>query len=146
MNRKVVGGKIKGRRLVVLRELIEESKDGEWGKGEPFQDSVEMIAIRATDFDEVKAGRPENVPPFRFPPIPGGLGPNESLLGFTLHAPWRPPGLSGIITYHGAASRGLRWFRAAPNSRRPESHQWPSCERHRCHGFTNYPAPYPEMV
>jgi type I restriction enzyme S subunit len=40
----------------VLKDLIAVSKDGEWGKGEPFDDSVEMFAIRGTDFEDVRFG------------------------------------------------------------------------------------------
>ena len=40
----------------VLKDLIAVSKDGEWGKGEPFDDSVEMLAIRGTDFEDVRFG------------------------------------------------------------------------------------------
>jgi type I restriction enzyme S subunit len=40
----------------VLKDLIAVSKDGEWGKGEPFNDSVEMLAIRGTDFEDVRFG------------------------------------------------------------------------------------------
>jgi type I restriction enzyme S subunit len=47
---------------VVLQDLIAESKDGEWGKGEPFDGSVEMIVVRATDFQDVQDGCPQNVP------------------------------------------------------------------------------------
>jgi type I restriction enzyme, S subunit len=47
---------------VVLKSLIQESKDGEWGKGEPFDHSVEMAVIRGTDFDEVRAGVLANLP------------------------------------------------------------------------------------
>ncbi len=46
----------------VLKDLIALSKDGEWGKGEPFGDSVEMSAIRGTDFEDVRFGRTENTP------------------------------------------------------------------------------------
>lgn len=38
----------------VLKDLIAVSKDGEWGKGEAFDDSVEMLAIRGTDFEDVR--------------------------------------------------------------------------------------------
>lgn len=41
---------------VVLKSLIQESKDGEWGQGEPFKDSVEMAVIRGTDFEAVRSG------------------------------------------------------------------------------------------
>lgn len=40
----------------VLKDLITLSKDGEWGKGEAFADSVEMHAIRGTDFEDVRYG------------------------------------------------------------------------------------------
>ncbi|MBI2970453.1 MAG: hypothetical protein HYY36_06885 [Gammaproteobacteria bacterium] len=40
----------------VLKDLIAISKDGEWGKSEPFEDSVEMLAIRGTDFENVRFG------------------------------------------------------------------------------------------
>jgi type I restriction enzyme, S subunit len=39
-----------------LAEFITLSKDGEWGKGEPFEDSVQMRVIRGTDFDSVRNG------------------------------------------------------------------------------------------
>lgn len=40
----------------VLKDLIAISKDGEWGKSEPFDNSVEMLAIRGTDFENVRFG------------------------------------------------------------------------------------------
>jgi type I restriction enzyme S subunit len=46
----------------VLKDLIEISKDGEWGKGEPFDDSLEMLAIRGTDFDDARFGYLRSVP------------------------------------------------------------------------------------
>ncbi|WP_139559715.1 restriction endonuclease subunit S [Methylotetracoccus oryzae] len=46
----------------VLKDLITVSKDGEWGKGEPFDDSVEMLAIRGTDFEEIRFGSTANTP------------------------------------------------------------------------------------
>jgi type I restriction enzyme S subunit len=46
----------------VLKELIAVSKDGEWGKGEPFDDSVEMLAIRGTDFEDIRYGFTANTP------------------------------------------------------------------------------------
>lgn len=50
------------RTTVVLKDLIEESKDGEWGDGEPSSDAVEMLAIRATDFGNVAYGDIHSVP------------------------------------------------------------------------------------
>jgi restriction endonuclease S subunit len=46
----------------VLKDLIAISKDGEWGKGEPFEDSIEMLAIRGTDFDKVRFGDMASTP------------------------------------------------------------------------------------
>ena len=46
----------------VLKDLLLDSKDGEWGGGEPTDDSVEMLAIRGTDFDEVRLGSVAGVP------------------------------------------------------------------------------------
>ena len=46
----------------VLKDLIALSKDGEWGKGEPFDDSVEMLAIRGTDFEDIRFGSTTSTP------------------------------------------------------------------------------------
>ena len=46
----------------VLKDLIAVSKDGEWGKGESFGDSVEMLAIRGTDFEDVRFGFTASTP------------------------------------------------------------------------------------
>ena len=46
----------------VLKDLIAVSKDGEWGKGEAFDDSVEMLAIRGTDFEDVRVGLTGDIP------------------------------------------------------------------------------------
>ena len=46
----------------VLKDLISISKDGEWGKGEPFDESVEMLAIRGTDFEDVRFGNTASTP------------------------------------------------------------------------------------
>ena len=46
----------------VLKDLISVSKDGEWGKGESFGDSIEMLAIRGTDFENVRFGFTGGVP------------------------------------------------------------------------------------
>jgi type I restriction enzyme, S subunit len=47
---------------VNLKSLIEESKDGEWGQGEAFTDSVEMAVIRGTDFEQVRSGLSLDLP------------------------------------------------------------------------------------
>ncbi len=46
----------------VLKDLIAVSKDGEWGKGEAFEESVEMLAVRGTDFEDVRFGSTVGVP------------------------------------------------------------------------------------
>ncbi len=46
----------------VLKDLIAVSKDGEWGKGETFENSVEMLAIRGTDFRTVRLGDTSSTP------------------------------------------------------------------------------------
>lgn len=46
----------------VLKDLIEISKDGEWGKSNPSEDSVEMLCIRGTDFEDVRFGNPNSTP------------------------------------------------------------------------------------
>jgi type I restriction enzyme S subunit len=46
----------------VLKDLIAVSKDGEWGKGEPFDESVKMLAIRGTDFEDVRFGNTATTP------------------------------------------------------------------------------------
>ena len=47
---------------VLLRTLLLETKDGEWGKDEPFDDSVEMHVIRGTDFETVSQCQLNRVP------------------------------------------------------------------------------------
>ncbi len=45
-----------------LKDLISVSKDGEWGKGDPFDESVEMFAIRGTDFEDIRYGSTASTP------------------------------------------------------------------------------------
>ncbi|MCC6262595.1 MAG: restriction endonuclease subunit S [Bryobacterales bacterium] len=47
---------------VALREITALTKDGEWGKGEPFASSIETSAIRGTDFEDVRVGLLDRVP------------------------------------------------------------------------------------
>lgn len=53
---------------ISLSTLIEESKDGEWGKGESLPKYREMIVIRGTDFEKIKIGSLEGIPK-RFIPL-----------------------------------------------------------------------------
>src|SRR5262245_45501016 len=46
----------------VLKDLIESSKDGEWGQGDPDADSIEMLCVRGTDFPAVRVGIFDSVP------------------------------------------------------------------------------------
>lgn len=46
----------------VLQAITTETKDGEWGKGEPFESSVEMAVIRGTDFERVRIGEFSELP------------------------------------------------------------------------------------
>jgi type I restriction enzyme S subunit len=46
----------------VLKDLIGFSRDGEWGESEPFKESVEVFAIRGTDFDRLRTGDLSTVP------------------------------------------------------------------------------------
>ena len=47
---------------VLFRSLLLETKDGEWGKDAPGDDSVEMFVVRGTDFDAVRSGSLAGVP------------------------------------------------------------------------------------
>ena len=46
----------------VLADLIEFSRDGEWGSAESFDESVLVAAIRGTDFEAVRQGIVSSVP------------------------------------------------------------------------------------
>lgn len=48
--------------MVVLKDLLDFSRDGEWGKAEPFPDAVQMIVVRGTDFDAVRIGEVKDLP------------------------------------------------------------------------------------
>lgn len=48
--------------MPILRELLQDSRDGEWGKGEGFAGGVEMAVIRGTDFASVRVGDVGRVP------------------------------------------------------------------------------------
>lgn len=45
-----------------LNELIEFSRDGEWGYGTPGDDLIEMAVIRGTDFSSVRRGDVSSLP------------------------------------------------------------------------------------
>lgn len=88
------------RKAVVLKSLIEESKDGEWGKGEPFKDSVKMAVIRGTDFEAVRTGNLDELP-IRYIPQHIAhrktLQPNDILLETAGGSKDRPTGRTVFI-------------------------------------------------
>jgi type I restriction enzyme S subunit len=47
---------------VSLKSIISFSRDGEWGKGEPFEGSIKMRVIRGTDFEKIRAGQLQDIP------------------------------------------------------------------------------------
>jgi type I restriction enzyme, S subunit len=46
----------------LFKDILLETKDGEWGKGEPGEDLVRMKVIRGTDFEAVRNFRLDDVP------------------------------------------------------------------------------------
>jgi restriction endonuclease S subunit len=48
--------------MPVLKELLLESKDGEWGKDAPFSESTFMAVIRGTDFDAARVQQLNRIP------------------------------------------------------------------------------------
>lgn len=48
--------------MTTLRPLLLDTRDGEWGKGEPAEGRVEMRVIRGTDFAGVREGQIDGVP------------------------------------------------------------------------------------
>lgn len=46
----------------LLSEILEFSRDGEWGKGEPADGLVKMGVIRGTDFDKIRRGDLSTIP------------------------------------------------------------------------------------
>jgi type I restriction enzyme, S subunit len=48
--------------VLVLKELLTYTRDGEWGKGEAAAGLVEVAVVRGTDFEAVRNGDVENLP------------------------------------------------------------------------------------
>lgn len=48
--------------MTPLRPLLLDTRDGEWGKGEPAGDRIKMRVIRGTDFADVRQGQVTTVP------------------------------------------------------------------------------------
>jgi type I restriction enzyme S subunit len=63
-------------RSAFLKDLLLVTKDGEWGKGEPEDGLVEMLAIRGTDFSRVRYCQIDGVPT-RF--IPSAISERKKL-------------------------------------------------------------------
>jgi type I restriction enzyme S subunit len=72
----VCEGKERMNMITVLKPLILESKDGEWGKGEAFADAIEMAVIRGTDFEDARVGNLNGLP-MRF--IPAHIASRKTL-------------------------------------------------------------------
>jgi type I restriction enzyme S subunit len=92
-----------------LASLIALSKDGEWGKSEPFDDSVLMRIIRGTDFDAVREGDWSNVPAryvARKPAELKGLLDNDILIETAGGSRDRPTGRTLFIKPGTIASQG----------------------------------------
>ena len=53
---------MKALETVTLKSILVESKDGEWGQGEPSEDTQEMVVIRGTDFNSVRVGALDKIP------------------------------------------------------------------------------------
>jgi type I restriction enzyme, S subunit len=49
-------------KAVALRDLLDFTRDGEWGKGEPEAGLMEMAVIRGTDFADARFGTVPSVP------------------------------------------------------------------------------------
>jgi type I restriction enzyme S subunit len=47
---------------LTLKSITTETKDGEWGKGQPFESSIQMAVIRGTDFATVRTGGFSHLP------------------------------------------------------------------------------------
>jgi type I restriction enzyme S subunit len=60
----------------LFKDILLETKDGEWGKGEPGEDLVRMKVIRGTDFEAVRNFRLDDAPE-RF--IPRHIAERKSL-------------------------------------------------------------------
>ena len=45
-----------------LRELIELTRDGEWGSDRPSNDRIEMLVVRGTDFARLRLGELVEIP------------------------------------------------------------------------------------
>jgi hypothetical protein len=46
----------------LLRDLIEFTRDGEWGSEQPTDNSVEMLVVRGTDFSRFRVGELTDIP------------------------------------------------------------------------------------
>ena len=53
---------MEGLSTVFLKDILIESKDGEWGKEHFDPDYIKMFVIRGTDFSSVRYGNIDKVP------------------------------------------------------------------------------------
>lgn len=86
---------------VLLRDVLLETKDGEWGKADPASSLREMMVIRGADFDEVRYGE-LNAVPRRFIPVKAAerktLQPDDILIETAGGTVGRPTGRTLLIT------------------------------------------------
>jgi len=47
---------------VLLQDILEFTRDGEWGKEDPFENSRQTRVIRGTDFEDVRIGKVDELP------------------------------------------------------------------------------------
>jgi type I restriction enzyme S subunit len=118
-----------------LKSLIQISKDGEWGKGEPFDNSLEMLVIRGTDFDDASVGDLEDLP-VRFIPLAIAerktLKPYDILIETAGGSGNRPTGRSMFLkpsVWHRAklpltCASFSRFIRIDPEKANPEFIYW----------------------
>jgi type I restriction enzyme S subunit len=121
--------------MTFLRSLIEQSKDGEWGKGNPDEGHIAMSVIRGTDFEDVRNGNLENLP-VRYIPIHiaerKALKPNDIVIETAGGSKDRPTGRTLYIKDTTLSRSELplicasfaRFIRISPSSADPQFVFW----------------------
>ncbi|WP_438016576.1 restriction endonuclease subunit S [Sorangium sp. So ce315] len=85
---------------VLLKEILADSRDGEWGKGEAGDDTVEMVVIRGTDFERVRVGDVGDLPRRHVAPRTAerkGLRPADILIETAGGSKDRPTGRTLLL-------------------------------------------------
>lgn len=87
--------------FVLLKELLRDTKDGDWGQAEPSDDHVEVHVIRGTDFPRVRTGNNITVPVRFFSKRTAHrriLEPNDILIETAGGSRDRPTGRTMLVT------------------------------------------------